>query len=114
MTEMKITNGIITIVLPGLTAVRIDTETRVIAVDYISGGEGSGPTAPKWLVHDLRGKIYGDFHTLKDRDECNDPECERSGQHVTPYPHVHETIEDVTACTECMDRAAELRILADV
>jgi hypothetical protein len=26
------------------------------------------------------------------------------------YPHYHATIEDFTACQECIDRAADLRI----
>lgn len=30
-----------------------------------------------------------------------------------PWQHLHDNIEDLTLCGECMDRAADLRILAD-
>jgi hypothetical protein len=71
--------------------------------------------------------IYGDFHRLRGpeecfdqrgcahRDECDDPECGGCGQHLNgggAYPHKHRTIEDTADCAECMERAADLRVLA--
>ena len=126
MTDITIEQGsTITIKLPGLTAVRIDTARRYIAVDGISG-LADGPGAPDYLVHDLRTGIYGDFHRLRDPSECfdhdcahlpdcADPECGGCGQHIQgAYPHRHHDIEEVARCQECIDRAADLRVLADV
>jgi hypothetical protein len=64
-------------------------------------------------VADLRNGTYGDFHRLRPGHECNDPEC-GPGQHNALYPHFHESIEDVSDCQPCIDRAADLRYLADV
>jgi len=84
---------------------------------------------PDFRVMDLRDDdgIYGDFHRLREpeecfdqrgcahRDECSDPECGGCGQHLNgggAYPHKHRTIEDTADCAECMERAADLRVLA--
>lgn len=74
-----------TIRLPGATAIRIDAEHRVIAVDGTSwsGTAEDGPLGPEWLVQDLRDGTYGDFHRLRPADECADRDCARSGQHAT-------------------------------
>jgi prevent-host-death family protein len=75
----------ITIELPGLTAIRIDTAGRVVAIDCISGvANDAEPLSPEWLVRDLRDGTYGGFHRLKPADECFDTECAASGQHVDP------------------------------
>jgi hypothetical protein len=78
VTTIKLTDGEVTIELPGLTAVRIDTERRLIAVDGISG---SGKCAPEWSVADLRDGTYGGFHRLLPAGECIDVDCIESGQH---------------------------------
>lgn len=78
MTDMKMTKGVLTIALPGLTAVRIDIHHKVIAIDHISGEmDGTG----EYVVHDLRAGTYGDFHQLQPADHCNDDEC-AAGQHI--------------------------------
>jgi hypothetical protein len=110
LTEAEIAAGVVIIELEGLTAIRIDPTTRTIAIDGISGWAQG--VQPDWFVADLRDGIYGDFHRLRDRADCTDPECYDSGQHNALYPHFHESIEDVTACQPCIDRAADLRILA--
>jgi hypothetical protein len=121
-----IAEGVVIIRLPGLAAIRIDTQNRFIAIDGISGPvPPGGPLMPQYLVHDLRGGTYGDFHRLLPAGECSDPagcshipdcddaECGGCGQHIQgAYAHRHETIEDVTACEECMIRAADLRHLS--
>lgn len=73
----------VTIRLAGATAIRIDPEHRVIAVDGTSTAD-SGPLAPEWLVLDLRDGTYGDFHRLTPADGCFDRDCARSGQHAAP------------------------------
>ena len=78
MSNFHLTNGELTIELPGLTAIRIDTARRLIAVDGISG---SGTVGPWWSVADLRDGTYGDFHRLQPADQCNDADCIQSGQH---------------------------------
>lgn len=75
----------LTVEIPGLTAIRIDTEGRVIAVDGISGTPVSGePLHPEWAVRDLRDGTYGDFHRLKPADQCNDSDCAKRGEHADP------------------------------
>lgn len=76
-TQIKITDGVVTIELPGLTAVRIDTNTRVIAVDFTSGVSGDR-FDPVWQVHDLRDGTYGDFHRLTKPGDCADAACAKS------------------------------------
>jgi hypothetical protein len=105
--------GTVTITLPGLTAIRIDPKTRTIAIDTISGHPRDPESLAEWFVADLRNGTYGDFHRLRPGHECNDPECGPS-QHNALYPHFHETTEDVSDCQPCIDRAADLRYLADV
>jgi hypothetical protein len=85
-----------TIWLPGAIAIRIDSGHRVIAVDGVStmtadAGDfavscavADAPLAPEWLVHDLRGGTYGDFHQLRPAAECFDSACGGvRGEHVT-------------------------------
>lgn len=134
MTDIAIRQGtVIDIKLPGLTAIRIDTVRRVIAVDSISGGSDRDDRlmTPDFVVVDLREEdsVFGDFHRLSPPDECNyprdcvhrqdcrDDDCGGCWQHLNnggAYPHKHQTIEETAGCAECMQRAAELRILADV
>ena len=94
MTEIKIKQGaVITIELPGLAAVRIDTATRTVAVDGISGMVERGETCwPAWRVADLQHGTYGDFHRLRPAAECNDLDCRNSGQH---------TSDDSAPCSDC-------------
>jgi hypothetical protein len=75
-------DDILVIEVPGLTAIRIDPETRVIAVDGISGAAEGEALAPDWQVLDLRDGTYGGFHRLIPADMCFDAECAGSGQHV--------------------------------
>jgi hypothetical protein len=76
---------VVTITLPGLTAIRIDTAARVAAIDGISGSATrEEPCSPEWLVHDLRDGTYGDFHRLRPASECFDADCAGSGQHAAP------------------------------
>jgi hypothetical protein len=84
MSEIKIRQGaVITIELPGLEAIRVDTTARTIAVDSISGiGALDEPSSPPWTVLDFRHGTYGDFHRLRPESECNDPDCINSGQHA--------------------------------
>ena len=108
-----LTDGTITVNLPGLIAIRIDTRTRTIAIDGISGEAcRAEPLLPEWFVADLRDGTYGGFHRLSPREECFDRDCADSGQHNALYPHVHQTIEETGDCRECMDRAADLRVLS--
>lgn len=89
-TEMSVkilTGDILTIEVPGLTAIRIDTESRVLAIDGISGVTEGGPLTSEWAVRDLRGGTYGDFHRLKPSGECSDASCARS-EHVSPVREV--------------------------
>jgi hypothetical protein len=79
VTAIKLTEGEVTIELPGLTAVRIDTARRLIAVDGISGSE---MVAPEWSIADLRDGTYGGFHRLLPAGECIDVDCIESGQHA--------------------------------
>jgi len=81
MSEIKITEWTsdgLGIELPGLTAIRVDTARRIIAIDCISG---SGQVGREWSVADLRGSTYGDFHRLKPAGECFDAACAGSGEH---------------------------------
>lgn len=106
-----LTDGTLTIELPGLTAIRIDAKTRTIAIDGISGT--AHELSPGWFIADLRDGTYGDFHRLRPSDECFDPQgCASEGQHNALYPHFHKDIEEVTACQACIDRAADLRVLS--
>lgn len=73
--------GALHIELPGLAAVRIDPQTRVIAVDGISG-EGAGEDLePEWRIFDLRHGTYGDFHRLAPQETCLDRDCVGGGEH---------------------------------
>lgn len=84
MTHIKFKPGqSMTIEIPGMTAIRIDAERRMIAIDCISGrASEDGPRDPEWTVHDLREGTYGDFHRLRPAGECFDaPGCARRGQH---------------------------------
>jgi hypothetical protein len=86
VSEIKITewtSDVLGIELPGLTAVRVDTARRIIAIDCISG---SGQVGREWSVADLRGSTYGDFHRLKPAVECFDAACAGSGEHAIPPP----------------------------
>ncbi len=77
--------GALTIGLPGVTAVRIDFASRIIAVDGISAPAAN--PGPDWTVLDLRDGIYSDFHRLRPAEECFDPgRCANTGQHVTVQP----------------------------
>lgn len=78
MTNIKLTDGVLTIELPGLTAVRIDTTRRIVAVDGISG---TGISGPEWTVADLRDGTYGGFHRLKHASACPDVDCIAGGEH---------------------------------
>ena len=78
MADIKLTDGILTIEVPGLTAVRIDTVHRLVAVDAISG---TGMAGPAWTVVDLRGGTYGDFHRLRPAGDCFDAHCASAGEH---------------------------------
>jgi transcriptional regulator with XRE-family HTH domain len=74
---------VVTITLPGLTAIRIDTAARIAAIDGISGtATREEPCEPEWLMHDLRDGTYGDFHRLRPASECFDAECAENGQHA--------------------------------
>lgn len=70
-------DDILVIELPGLTAIRIDTARRIVAVDHISG-TGTGP---EWTVLDLRDGTFGDFHRLIPADMCFDVGCSGAGEH---------------------------------
>jgi hypothetical protein len=84
MTTTRITDhDVLTVELPGLTAVRIAAEDRVIAIDGNSGAT-DGPTGQNWTVRDLRGGTYGDFHRLLPAGQCHDAACAASGQHASP------------------------------
>lgn len=75
----------LTVEIPGLTAVRIDTEGRVVTIDNISGiFDSDEPLSPEWTLRDLRGGTYGDFHRLKAPEECFDPDCAKRGEHADP------------------------------
>jgi hypothetical protein len=91
MSKIKLTDGVLTIEIPGLTAVRIDTGRRIVAVDGITG---HGTIGPEWTVADLRDGTYGDFHRLGPADECPDRDCIRAGEHVKlPADHNPDTKE---------------------
>jgi hypothetical protein len=77
--EIKGSDDILVIGLPGLTAVRIDTARRVVAIDGISG-TGENPY-PEWTVLDLRDGTYGGFHRLTPADMCLDADCSGAGEH---------------------------------
>lgn len=83
MSDIKVQQGaVLTIALPGLTAIRIDTTKRLIAIDGISGSTTQDePCMPDWALLDLRDGTYGDFHRLRDADECSDPDCIRACEH---------------------------------
>jgi hypothetical protein len=54
-----------------------------------------------------------DIHTITvyHDDDCCELAARR--EHVQgAYPHRHETIEDVSDCQTCIDRAADLRVLS--
>jgi hypothetical protein len=74
-------DDILVIELPGLTAIRIDTAARVIAVDGISGTAESRELARAWKVLDLRDGTYGGFHRLIPADMCFDADCSGAGEH---------------------------------
>lgn len=78
---ISLTDGELTITVPGLTAVRINVERRLIAVDCLSGTP-EYPAGADWTVADLRDGTYGGFHRLKPAGECFDSACARSGQHI--------------------------------
>ena len=78
----------ITIRLPGLTAIRIDPGTGIIAVDNTSGTLAPEYSFEGWAVADLRDGTYGDFHRLKHRSECPDADCTDSGQHEHERGHL--------------------------
>lgn len=73
----------VTIGLPGLTGIMIDTAARLIAVDNISGAAHGEPLRPGYVVRDLRDGVYGDFHRLTPAASCFDPVCAASGEHDT-------------------------------
>lgn len=76
MTTIRIASDdddVMTIKLPGLTAVRIDTSRRVIAIDWISGTADC--ESPEWTLRDLRDGTFGDFHRLRPADECGHVGC---------------------------------------
>lgn len=73
--------SVITIELPGLTAVRIDTVNGLIAVDGISGTAAPGEGWVDWNVINLQHGTYGDFHQLRPADECSDSDCVERGEH---------------------------------
>ena len=75
--------GVLRIDLPGLTAVRIDTADRVLAIDGTSGSV-EGSLAPDWAVLDLRDGTYGDFHRLQPVEQCMDSACIAAGEHIPP------------------------------
>jgi hypothetical protein len=79
--------GPVTIELPGLTGIRIDTERRIIAIDGLSGSCDE-PLFPDYAVHDLRHGTYGDFHRLKPAGECFDPEGCRDATDPGSRQHV--------------------------
>jgi hypothetical protein len=83
MSDIKVTQGaVITIELPGLTAIRIDTERRIVAADSISGTPTADePLRPGWRVLDLRDGTYGDFRRLRPAGECADADCIHAGEH---------------------------------
>ena len=77
---------LMTIELAGLTAVRIDRASRVIAIDNISGtGADDGPLGPEWTVRDLRDGTIGDFHRLRPASQCAFVDCAAS-EHVGTSP----------------------------
>jgi hypothetical protein len=76
--EIKGDDDILVIELPGLTAIRIDTERRIVAID---GNSGAGRVGPVWKVADLRGGTYGSFHRLIPADMCFDAACVAAGEH---------------------------------
>ncbi len=81
--------GPVTVELPALTALRIDTATRTIAIDCISGmTTRAEPCLPDWIVHDLRGGTYGDFHRLSPTGECFDPEGCRDADDPASRQHI--------------------------
>lgn len=81
--DIVIADGaVLTITLPGLTGIRIDATTRLIAVDGYSGDTAGGGLLPEWRVADLRDGTYGDFHRLRPPGECPDPNCVAAGQHA--------------------------------
>jgi hypothetical protein len=73
-------DDILVIELPGLTAIRIDTARRIVAVDHISG-TGTGP---EWTVLDLRDGTFGDFHRLIPANMCGYSDCVAGGEHLHP------------------------------
>lgn len=77
-TTIALEDGVLTVNLPTLEAVRIYVARRIIAVDGISGENiGEGP----FTLVDLRGGIYGDFHRLRPAIECFDRDCIGARQH---------------------------------
>lgn len=110
MTTTRISSGdVLTVELPALTAVRIDTRNRVIAVDGVSG-TSDGPLGPDWTLRDLRDGTYGDFHRLLPASQCLDAACVASGQHaqVTSARQIGETpaLRNILAA---VDRVRALR-----
>jgi hypothetical protein len=79
VTTFKIPAGsIVTIEVPGLAAVRIDTYRRMIAIDHVSGSAEGEPLSPEWIVRDLRDGTWGDFHSLRPASACGHAECAAS------------------------------------
>jgi hypothetical protein len=74
-------DGTITLLLPGYTAVRIDTAACTIAID--NAGDFDGPIEPGYEVHDLRDGRYGGFHRLLPAGQCYDLRCS-AAEHI---PH---------------------------
>ena len=105
MTDITIEQGTtLTIKLPGLTAVRIDTGRRIVAIDHISGSNYGphadlGPAEPAFTVHDLRNGTYGDFHRLKPAPDCFDPEGCADAPAVPARGHLEFSPAD--PCSDC-------------
>jgi hypothetical protein len=79
--EVKNSDDVLVVELPGLIAIRISTASRQIAVDGMSGNAGDAGLGPEWQLLDLRDGIYGGFHRLVPADMCFDADCAGSGQH---------------------------------
>jgi len=108
-----LSGDVLTIEVPGLTAVRIDTRNRLIAIDGISGISGGTETggeslSPEWAVRDLRDGTYGDFHRLKPAGQCNDPDCAKRGEHAGPAAALSRDAHGFASitCGSCGDESS--------